>query len=156
MAGRFGFLSSSPETSMIVTNTPAAELALTNLAYCCPSDLQNFSIPGTRLYLASVGDSFVLSVSYPFLVAFLLSIFESAAVTRVEVFDLNRFSCMKGRNDVWSLVSIWSMFCRWCKMSLFVANFHGIYPLWQTLKVISWWFLEVGDDENDMSGKASG
>lgn len=66
MAGRFGFSSSSPATTMIVTNTPAADLALTNLAYCSPTDLQNFAIPGTRLNLASVGDAFVLTVSYPF------------------------------------------------------------------------------------------
>ncbi|KAK4759756.1 hypothetical protein SAY87_022887 [Trapa incisa] len=63
MAGRFGFQSSSSATSMIVTNTPAAELALTNLAYCCPSDLQNFAVPGSKLYLASIGDSFILSLS---------------------------------------------------------------------------------------------
>lgn len=66
MAGRFGFSSSAPATTMIVTNTPAADLALTNLAYCSPTDLQNFAIPGTRLNLASVGDAFVLTVSYPF------------------------------------------------------------------------------------------
>ncbi|KAL6282325.1 hypothetical protein ACE6H2_013254 [Prunus campanulata] len=63
MAGRFGFSSSAPATTMIVTNTPAADLALTNLAYCSPTDLQNFAIPGTRLNLASVGDAFVLTVS---------------------------------------------------------------------------------------------
>lgn len=48
---------------MIVTSTPAADLALTNLAYCSPSDLRNFSVPGTKLYLALVGDSSVLSLS---------------------------------------------------------------------------------------------
>ncbi|CAN6689803.1 unnamed protein product [Malus baccata var. baccata] len=63
MAGRFGFSSSRPGVMMTVTNTPAAELALTNLAYCSPADLQNFAIPGTKLNLASVGDSFVLTVS---------------------------------------------------------------------------------------------
>ncbi|XP_031397149.1 vesicle-fusing ATPase [Punica granatum] len=62
MAGRW-FQSSSPATDMIVTNTPAAELALTNFAYCSPSDLQNFSVQGTKLHLASVGDAFVLSLS---------------------------------------------------------------------------------------------
>ncbi|PKI69442.1 hypothetical protein CRG98_010145 [Punica granatum] len=61
MAGRW-FQSSSPATDMIVTNTPAAELALTNFAYCSPSDLQNFSVQGTKLHLASVGDAFVLSL----------------------------------------------------------------------------------------------
>ncbi|KAL3596410.1 hypothetical protein D5086_008047 [Populus alba] len=48
MASRFGFQS----TTMIVTNTPAADLALTNLAYCSPSDLHNFAVPGTKLFLA--------------------------------------------------------------------------------------------------------
>ncbi|XP_050287594.1 vesicle-fusing ATPase-like [Quercus robur] len=48
---------------MIVTNTPAADLALTNLAYCSHADLHGFAIPGTKLYLASIADSFVLSLS---------------------------------------------------------------------------------------------
>ncbi|KAI5570657.1 hypothetical protein POPTR_011G052800v4 [Populus trichocarpa] len=59
MASRFGFQSST----MIVTNTPGADLALTNLAYCSPSDLHNFAVPGTKLFLALVADSFVLSLS---------------------------------------------------------------------------------------------
>ncbi|KAL9346643.1 hypothetical protein Peur_061496 [Populus x canadensis] len=59
MASRFGFQSST----MIVTNTPGADLALTNLAYCSPSDLHNFAVPGTKLFLALVSDSFVLSLS---------------------------------------------------------------------------------------------
>ena len=46
---------------MILTNTPAADLALTNLAYYSHSDLHGFAIPGTKLYLASITDSFVLS-----------------------------------------------------------------------------------------------
>ena len=52
---------------MIVTNTPAADLTLTNLAYCSHADLDGFAVPGTKLYLASIADSFVLSLSYPFL-----------------------------------------------------------------------------------------
>nr|POE91511.1 vesicle-fusing atpase [Quercus suber] len=52
---------------MIVTNTPAADLALTNLAYCSHADLHGFAVPGTKLHLASIADSFVLSLSYPFL-----------------------------------------------------------------------------------------
>nr|POE95939.1 vesicle-fusing atpase [Quercus suber] len=52
---------------MIVTNTPAADLALTNLAYCSHADLHGFAVPGTKLYLASIADSFVLSLTYPFL-----------------------------------------------------------------------------------------
>ncbi|OWM77456.1 hypothetical protein CDL15_Pgr016853 [Punica granatum] len=79
MAGRW-FQSSSPATDMIVTNTPAAELALTNFAYCSPSDLQNFSVQGTKLHLASVGDAFVLSLSYPFLPASTPLIFRSVTV----------------------------------------------------------------------------
>uniref|UniRef100_A0A2N9EP13 Vesicle-fusing ATPase n=1 Tax=Fagus sylvatica TaxID=28930 RepID=A0A2N9EP13_FAGSY len=54
---------------MIVTNTPAPDLALTNLAYCSHADLHGFSIPGTKFFLASIADSFVLSVSYPFYTA---------------------------------------------------------------------------------------
>ena len=46
---------------MIVTNTPAADLILTNLAYCSHADLYGFAILGTKLYLASIADSFVLS-----------------------------------------------------------------------------------------------
>ncbi|XP_062161091.1 vesicle-fusing ATPase-like isoform X2 [Alnus glutinosa] len=48
---------------MIVTNTPAADLALTNLAYCSHADHHGFTVPGTKLFLASISDSFVLSVS---------------------------------------------------------------------------------------------
>ncbi|KAB1199510.1 Vesicle-fusing ATPase [Morella rubra] len=54
---------SSASANMIVTNTPAADLALTNLAYCSHADLHGFAVPGTELYLASVADSFVLSPS---------------------------------------------------------------------------------------------
>ncbi|XVF87485.1 hypothetical protein PTKIN_Ptkin18bG0123800 [Pterospermum kingtungense] len=56
MAGWFGSQSSSV-VSMIVTNTPSADLALTNLAYCSPSDLQNFAVPGSDLFLANIGDA---------------------------------------------------------------------------------------------------
>ena len=54
---------------MIMTNTPAVGLALTNLAYCSHADLHGFAVPGTKLYLASIVDSFVLSgfVMIPFL-----------------------------------------------------------------------------------------
>ncbi|OMO76433.1 hypothetical protein CCACVL1_15673 [Corchorus capsularis] len=34
---------------MIVTSTPSNDLALTNLAYCSPSDLHNFAVPGTNV-----------------------------------------------------------------------------------------------------------
>ncbi|XP_061356071.1 vesicle-fusing ATPase [Gastrolobium bilobum] len=63
MASRFGS-SSSGSTSMVVTNTPSQDLALTNFAYCSPSDLPKFAVPGyNNLYLASVADSFVFSIS---------------------------------------------------------------------------------------------
>ena len=48
-------------TSMIVTNTLTADLTLTNLANCSHADFHGFAIPGTKLYLASISDSFVLS-----------------------------------------------------------------------------------------------
>ena len=42
---------------------------LTNLAYCSYADLHGFAVLGTKLYLASIADSFVLSrfVMIPFL-----------------------------------------------------------------------------------------
>ena len=54
---------------MIVMNTPTANLALTNLAYCSHADLHGFVVPGTKLYLASIADYFVLFgfVMIPFL-----------------------------------------------------------------------------------------
>ncbi|XP_022724072.1 vesicle-fusing ATPase-like [Durio zibethinus] len=62
MAGRFGS-QSSRVTAMIVTSTPSTDLALTNLAYCSASDLHNFAVPGSKLFLVDVSDAFVLSVS---------------------------------------------------------------------------------------------
>lgn len=47
---------------MIVTNTPTKDLAYTNFAYCSSADLRNFSVPGSDLFLALVGDVFVLSI----------------------------------------------------------------------------------------------
>ncbi|KAH7571379.1 hypothetical protein JRO89_XS04G0031500 [Xanthoceras sorbifolium] len=59
---RFGSQSSASAT-MIVINTPAPDLALTNLGYCSASDLPNFRVPNSNLFLASVaGDSFVDAV----------------------------------------------------------------------------------------------
>ncbi|VVB07822.1 unnamed protein product [Arabis nemorensis] len=58
MAGRYG----SQVTTMTVTNTPSADLAFTNLAYCSSSDLRQFSVPGSDLFLANVADSFILSL----------------------------------------------------------------------------------------------
>ncbi|XP_028775580.1 vesicle-fusing ATPase [Neltuma alba] len=60
MASWFG----SAQTPMIVTNTPSQDLALTNLAFCSPSDLQNFAVPGFKnIFLALIGDSFVFSLA---------------------------------------------------------------------------------------------
>nr|VDD50228.1 unnamed protein product [Brassica oleracea] len=60
MADRSGSQSSVVIT-MKVTTTPGAHLAFTNLAYCSPSDLSQFAIPGTDLFLANVADVFTLS-----------------------------------------------------------------------------------------------
>ncbi|KAM6580952.1 vesicle-fusing ATPase-like [Cannabis sativa] len=63
MAGRYGFSSSSfSQATMKVTTTPSPDLALTNLAYVYPSDLQNFAVPSSKLFLALIGNSFVLSL----------------------------------------------------------------------------------------------
>ncbi|KAE9458113.1 hypothetical protein C3L33_09987, partial [Rhododendron williamsianum] len=64
MAGRSssGFGS---KATMIVTNTPSKDLAYSNLAFCSPSDLRTFSVAGSKLAFALVGDSFVLSILYP-------------------------------------------------------------------------------------------
>ncbi|KAA3478007.1 vesicle-fusing ATPase-like [Gossypium australe] len=60
MAGLFGSQSSTV-APMTVTSIPSTDLALTNFAYCSPSDLQSFAVPGSKLFLANVGDAFVLS-----------------------------------------------------------------------------------------------
>ncbi|XP_073008095.1 vesicle-fusing ATPase isoform X1 [Typha latifolia] len=64
MAGRFGFglTSAAAAASMIVTSTPSQELALTNCAYCSAADIKRFSTPGSSQVLATVGDSFVLTL----------------------------------------------------------------------------------------------
>ncbi|RAL52485.1 hypothetical protein DM860_007342 [Cuscuta australis] len=51
------------QREMIVTNTPAKDLAYTNLAYCSPADLRNFVVPGSNFAYALVANAFVLSVS---------------------------------------------------------------------------------------------
>lgn len=48
--------------TMIVTNTPGADLALTNCAYCSSSDLRRFIVPGLGQALASIGSSMVLTL----------------------------------------------------------------------------------------------
>ncbi|XP_059436774.1 vesicle-fusing ATPase-like [Corylus avellana] len=76
--------SSPASANMIVTNTPAPDLALTNLAYCSHADLHGFAVPGTKLFLASIGDSFVLSVSYPFRNSGLFSHFVRIALNAIQ------------------------------------------------------------------------
>ena len=61
MAGRSG-----SSMMMTVTNTKAKDLAYTNCVYCSPSNLRQFTVPGSDLAFALVGDVFVLSVAYPF------------------------------------------------------------------------------------------
>ncbi|KAK6934261.1 CDC48, domain 2 [Dillenia turbinata] len=56
MAGRSGFFASAD--TMIVTSTPAKDLAYTNFAYCSPSDLRKFALPGSKQFYAQVGDSY--------------------------------------------------------------------------------------------------
>nr|GME04228.1 vesicle-fusing ATPase [Ipomoea batatas] len=46
---------------MIVTNTPAKDLAYTNFAYCSPADLRDFVVPGSKMAYALVADAYVLS-----------------------------------------------------------------------------------------------
>lgn len=48
---------------MIVTNTPGRDLALTNFAYCSPSDTRNFVVPGSSLAYVEISQTFVLCVS---------------------------------------------------------------------------------------------
>ncbi|KAI3889968.1 hypothetical protein MKW92_037270 [Papaver armeniacum] len=56
MAGKSWF-GASANINMIVTNTPAADLALTNFAYCASSEISKFAVPGTGLALALIADS---------------------------------------------------------------------------------------------------
>nr|VDD09212.1 unnamed protein product [Brassica oleracea] len=42
--------------TMKVTTTPAAHLAFANLAYCSPSDLSQFAVRGSDLFLTNVAD----------------------------------------------------------------------------------------------------
>ncbi|KAF5184963.1 hypothetical protein FRX31_025453 [Thalictrum thalictroides] len=67
MAGksRFGSLSSSAAIPMTVVSTPSPDLAYMNLVFVNPSDLAQFAVPGSNLYLAAAGH-FVFSLSYPF------------------------------------------------------------------------------------------
>ena len=48
--------------TMNVTTMPAKDLAYTNCAYCSPTDLRNFLVPGSKF-----ADAFVLTLAYPFI-----------------------------------------------------------------------------------------
>uniref|UniRef100_A0A7N0T661 Vesicle-fusing ATPase n=1 Tax=Kalanchoe fedtschenkoi TaxID=63787 RepID=A0A7N0T661_KALFE len=63
MAGGLGQGSGRSEMTMVVTNTPARDLAYSNHAYCSPSDAKKFLLRGSDIALASVGDAFVLTIS---------------------------------------------------------------------------------------------
>ncbi|KAI3809935.1 hypothetical protein L1987_19539 [Smallanthus sonchifolius] len=69
---------SGSSTTMIVTNTPAKDLAYTNCAYCSPGDLRQFAVPGSSLALALVGDVFVCGYAIAY----------SSAVTKFLLFLL--------------------------------------------------------------------
>lgn len=56
----------SSGSTMIVGSTPNPSLVATNYAYCNPSDLQSFAVPGTSHHFALVADAFVLTIAYPF------------------------------------------------------------------------------------------
>ncbi|KAJ4845424.1 hypothetical protein Tsubulata_039749 [Turnera subulata] len=58
MAGWLGSQNNNAPTMMTVTNTPSTDLAVTNLAYCSPTDFHTFAVPGTSLYLALVAESY--------------------------------------------------------------------------------------------------
>eukprot|EP00252_Welwitschia_mirabilis_P007999 TRINITY_DN19709_c0_g1_i1.p1 TRINITY_DN19709_c0_g1~~TRINITY_DN19709_c0_g1_i1.p1 ORF type:complete len:755 (+),score=165.99 TRINITY_DN19709_c0_g1_i1:246-2510(+) len=62
--GRWGSVSAegSDVSTMIVTNTPSTDLALTNCAYCSPSDVHRFLVPSLGQALASVGNCMVLTI----------------------------------------------------------------------------------------------
>uniref|UniRef100_M1CWU4 Vesicle-fusing ATPase n=1 Tax=Solanum tuberosum TaxID=4113 RepID=M1CWU4_SOLTU len=48
---------------MNVTTTPAKDLAYTNCAYCSPTDLRNFPVPGSKFSYALIADAFVLTLT---------------------------------------------------------------------------------------------
>ncbi|KAJ3670985.1 hypothetical protein LUZ60_008411 [Juncus effusus] len=58
----YGYGGGRTEASKLtVVSTPSQDLALTNLAYVSFTDLRRFAVPGSKLGLALVGDSFVLT-----------------------------------------------------------------------------------------------
>lgn len=111
MAGIFGFgSSSSAPMTMTVTNTPAADLAFTNFAYCSSSDLRNFSGSGSgsgsSLSLALVGDSLVLSLRYPcsdwFHLCFFFFFFKSISISKPQFATF--FEIGQGKFVYWNLI----------------------------------------------------
>ena len=65
--------------AMIVTNTPGRDLVSTNFAYCSLVDRRRLATPGSRLVFACVGDTWVLSIGYPFLGQFRILCFVFAS-----------------------------------------------------------------------------
>ena len=82
---------------MIVTNTSMADLALTNLGYCSHANLHGFAIPGTKLYLASIVDSFVLSLTGWRSICFVMVPFLGFVLNWESEFDLR---CKEIRNKI--------------------------------------------------------
>ncbi|KAK9103880.1 hypothetical protein Sjap_021134 [Stephania japonica] len=67
----FGSSAAAPHM-MTVTNTPAAELALTNLSYCAPSDVSKFAVRGQAG--SRIGCRFVCSIDHIFSFEFKFSV----------------------------------------------------------------------------------
>lgn len=109
MAGIFGFgSSSSAPMTMTVTNTPAADLAFTNFAYCSSSDLRNFSGSGSgsgaSLSLALVGDSLVLSLRYPCSDWFHLCVFFLKSISISKPQFATFFEIVQGKFVYWNRI----------------------------------------------------
>lgn len=88
MAGRYGSSGGVRPTTMIVTNTPAKDLAYTNCAYCSPTDLRNFLVPGSKFAYALIADAFVLTLAYPFKFWSLLFLF---LISRLQIYSVSAF-----------------------------------------------------------------
>ncbi|CAN4097964.1 unnamed protein product [Withania somnifera] len=52
---------------MIVTDTLAKDLAYTNFAYCSPTYLRKFLVPGFKFAYGLLADAFILTLAYPFI-----------------------------------------------------------------------------------------
>lgn len=72
--------------TMNVTTMPAKDLAYTNCAYCSPTDLRNFLVPGSKF-----ADAFVLTLAYPFITLLIpnLQIHSVSVFIIVELYPMN-------------------------------------------------------------------